>query len=107
MDIVDQAIEELISGVPVEHRDNGAEIVRIARMKARITCRELGAVCGLRISQISDIEHGRLKVSDDVLTALFMVCGSKMVIKKEIPQSHFRNAIKKLYCHLFRKKEWL
>lgn len=74
-------LEVPISEIP---DGNKFEVIRGARQKARIKCRELSAVLGLKISQISDIEHGRVEVSDDVLTAWFMVCGSKLVVQHEM-----------------------
>lgn len=82
MTIVDKVIDEICEGIDAKDHDNRQKVVRIARQRARITCRELGAVLGLKIGQISDIEHGRLDVSDDVITAWFMVCASKIVVQK-------------------------
>ena len=84
MTIVNQVIDEICEGIDARDRDNRPKVVKIARQRARITCRELGAVLDLKIGQISDIEHGRLDVSDDVITAWFMVCASKIVVQKEM-----------------------
>jgi ribosome-binding protein aMBF1 (putative translation factor) len=84
MDTVDKVIEYVMAKIPEDKQNDKAEIVRLARQESRITCRELSAVSGLKISQISNIEHGRLAVSDDVFTALFMICCSKMVVQREV-----------------------
>jgi hypothetical protein len=84
MTIVDQVIDEICEGIDAKDHDNRPKVVRIARQRAQITCRELGTVLGLNIGQISDIEHGRFDVSDDVITAWFMVCASKIVVQKEM-----------------------
>jgi hypothetical protein len=80
MDRVETAIEAIIASVPADKKENRAEVARQARMLAKITCRELGGALGLTLSQVSDIEHGRLAVDDDVITAIVMVCGSKIVV---------------------------
>lgn len=84
MDSVDKAIDEICKDLRKKDRDNRPFVFKHARQYARITCRELGAVLGLSIGEIADIEHGRLIVTDDVVTACFMVCASKIVVQKEM-----------------------
>jgi transcriptional regulator with XRE-family HTH domain len=84
VNIIDKVIERLIDSVPEEDRNNRPKMARIARMTARITCRELAAVLGLTIGQVSDVEFGRREVSANIIAAWFMVCGSKLVVQKEM-----------------------
>ena len=84
MKILNQVIDEIKEGVKVEDYDNKLEVAKVARQKARISCRDLGAVLGLGIGQIMDIEQGRLDVSDDVIMAWVMVCASKLIVKGEM-----------------------
>lgn len=82
--MVERVIDEIINEIPKEDHDNRPLVAKTVRHRARITCRQLGDVLGLLPSQISDIEHSRLDVSDDVIIAWLMVCASKIVVKKEM-----------------------
>lgn len=84
MNSVNKAIDEICKDLSKNDRDNRPFVFKHARQYAKITCRELGAVLSLSIGEIADIEHGRLIVSDDVVTACFMVCASKIVVQKEM-----------------------
>lgn len=84
MNLVQKVITEIFDIVPPDKRNDPAEVVGIARLKAEITCRQLGGVLGLTPSQISDIEHGRMDVPEDVILAIFMVCGSKLTAQKAL-----------------------
>jgi len=82
MNAVQQVIDGMLRDVSEDARPHA--IVKAVRKISRITCRELGCVLGLSISQIADIEAGRLKVSEDVYVAWFMVCGSRLVVHREM-----------------------
>ena len=84
MEIVNQVLDELFEGIEEKDHDDKAKISKVVRQKARISCRDLGAVLGLSVGQISDIEQGRLDVSEGVVMAWIMVCLSKLIVKKEM-----------------------
>ncbi len=75
---IDQVLDEMIEGIDPKGGENRALIAKIVRQKARITCRELGAILGYSLLEISEIEHGRIKVSDNVITAWWMICAAKL-----------------------------
>lgn len=84
MIVVNQILDEICRDINKKDHNNKPKIAKIVRQKARITCRELGVILGLSIGRISDIEHGRLDVSDDVITAWLMVCTSKIIVQREM-----------------------
>jgi predicted enzyme related to lactoylglutathione lyase len=84
MAIVNQILGEICKDIDEKDHDNKPKIAKIVRQKAKITCRELSTILGFTIGQISDIEHGRFDVSDDAITAWFMVCASKIIVQREM-----------------------
>jgi hypothetical protein len=82
MNIFYSALDEIVEIIPEDEIDNRAYVLRSARQCARITCRELGVAVGLTLGQISDIEHGRLKVDDAVIGALMVVCAARMTVAR-------------------------
>ena len=54
------------------------ETVRMLRGKRLL--KDIAAKAGISISYLSDIEHGRANPSIATLDAVFMACGSKLVI---------------------------
>ena len=91
MAILDKIIGEIYEKIDIKDINNKPKIVKTVRQEARITCRELGAILGLTIGQISDIEHGRLDVSDDIFSACFMICANKLIVQKEIKKLNHEN----------------
>jgi transcriptional regulator with XRE-family HTH domain len=58
-----------------------SEICKTIRKEARITCRELAQVLGVSVSDISDIEHGRVEVSAEKAFAIGSACMAKIVFQ--------------------------
>ena len=80
---IDQIVDEMCEGIDPKDVENRSLIAKVARQKARITCRELGAILGYSLLEISAIEHGRISVSDNVITAWWMVCASKLLAQEK------------------------
>ena len=57
------------------------ETVRMLRGKQRL--KDIATKAGISISYLSDIEHGRTNPSIAILDAVFVACGSKLVIGYE------------------------
>ena len=57
------------------------ETVRMLRGKQRL--KDIATKAGISISYLSDIEHGRANPSIATLDAVFVACGSKLVIGYE------------------------
>jgi hypothetical protein len=58
--------------------------LRKARQEAKITCRELSGITGLKIGEISDIEYGRINITKTMEMAIKSIFECKAIIQKEI-----------------------
>lgn len=79
-----EKVDELLLTIMDVNDENQSIIIRKARQKARVTIRELSGITGLKINEISNIEHGRLEITEDMAIAIISIFACKIIIQKEI-----------------------